>query len=164
VRRRGCLREGSVHKRQRCHHKGWGHLPHDHEEDSAGADDGHAKPYADYHPDRFGRRIPTDAIRGVPDIDDGGRIFYNQSIMSKMGVPQITAVMGLCTAGGAYVPAMSDETIHVKGIGAIFLGGPPLVKAATGEEVTAEQLGGVDLHCRESGVSDYYAESDCARH
>jgi len=95
-----------------------------------------------------------------PDIDDGGRIFYNQSIMSKMGVPQITAVMGLCTAGGAYVPAMSDETVHVKGIGAIFLGGPPLVKAATGEEVTAEQLGGVDLHCRESGVSDYYAESD----
>lgn len=95
-----------------------------------------------------------------PDIDDGGRIFYNQSIMSKMGVPQITAVMGLCTAGGAYVPAMSDETIHVKGIGAIFLGGPPLVKAATGEEVTAEQLGGADLHCRESGGSDYYAEDD----
>jgi len=95
-----------------------------------------------------------------PDIDDGGRIFYNQSIMSKMGIPQITAVMGLCTAGGAYVPAMSDEVIHVKGIGAIFLGGPPLVKAATGEEVTAEQLGGADLHCRESGVSDYYAEDD----
>jgi acetyl-CoA carboxylase carboxyltransferase component len=80
--------------------------------------------------------------------------------MSKMGIPQITAVMGLCTAGGAYVPAMSDETIHVKGTGAIFLGGPPLVKAATAEEVTAEQLGGADLHCRESGVSDYYAEDD----
>ena len=95
-----------------------------------------------------------------PDIDDGGRIFYNQAMMSKMGIPQITAVMGLCTAGGAYVPAMSDETIHVKGTGAIFLGGPPLVKAATGEEVTADQLGGVDLHCRESGVSDYYAEDD----
>ena len=95
-----------------------------------------------------------------PDIDDGGRLFYNQAIMSKMGIPQITAVMGLCTAGGAYVPAMSDETIHVKGTGAIFLGGPPLVKAATGEEVTAEQLGGADLHCRESGVSDYYAEDD----
>jgi acetyl-CoA carboxylase carboxyltransferase component len=95
-----------------------------------------------------------------PDIDDGGRIFYNQAIMSKMGIPQITAVMGLCTAGGAYVPAMSDETVHVRGTGAIFLGGPPLVKAATGEEVTADQLGGADLHCRESGVSDYYAEDD----
>ncbi|MCX5851019.1 MAG: methylcrotonoyl-CoA carboxylase [Deltaproteobacteria bacterium] len=95
-----------------------------------------------------------------PDIDDGGRIFYNQAITSKMGIPQITAVMGLCTAGGAYVPAMSDETIHVKGTGAIFLGGPPLVKAATGEVVTADQLGGADLHCRESGVSDYYAEDD----
>ena len=95
-----------------------------------------------------------------PDLDDGGRLFYNQAIMSKMGVPQITAVMGLCTAGGAYVPAMSDETVHVKGTGAIFLGGPPLVKAATGEEVTADELGGADLHCRESGVSDYYAEDD----
>jgi len=95
-----------------------------------------------------------------PDIDDGGRIFYNQAITSKMGIPQITAVMGLCTAGGAYVPAMSDETIHVKGTGAIFLGGPPLVKAATGEVVTADQLGGADLHCRDSGVSDYYAEDD----
>jgi acetyl-CoA carboxylase carboxyltransferase component len=95
-----------------------------------------------------------------PDIDDGGRLFYNQAIMSKMGIPQITAVMGLCTAGGAYVPAMSDETIHVKGTGAIFLGGPPLVKAATGEEVSAEELGGADLHCRESGVSDYYADDD----
>ena len=95
-----------------------------------------------------------------PDIDDGGRIFYNQAITSKMGIPQITAVMGLCTAGGAYVPAMSDETIHVKGTGAIFLGGPPLVRAATGEEVTADQLGGADLHCRDSGVSDYYADDD----
>ncbi|HQI02488.1 MAG TPA: carboxyl transferase domain-containing protein [Deltaproteobacteria bacterium] len=95
-----------------------------------------------------------------PDIDDGGRIFYNQAVCSKMGIPQITAVMGLCTAGGAYVPAMSDETVHVRGTGAIFLGGPPLVKAATGEEVTADQLGGADLHCRESGVSDYIAEDD----
>jgi acetyl-CoA carboxylase carboxyltransferase component len=95
-----------------------------------------------------------------PDVDDGGRIFYNQAIMSKMGIPQITAVMGLCTAGGAYVPAMSDETIHVKGTGAIFLGGPPLVKAATGEEVSVDELGGADLHCRESGVSDYYADDD----
>lgn len=95
-----------------------------------------------------------------PDIDDGGRIFYNQAIMSKMGIPQITAVMGLCTAGGAYIPAMSDEVVQVKGTGAIFLGGPPLVKAATGEEVTADELGGADLHCRESGVSDYYAENE----
>lgn len=95
-----------------------------------------------------------------PDVDDGGRVFYNQAIMSKMGIPQITAVMGLCTAGGAYVPAMSDEVVHVKGTGAIFLGGPPLVLAATGEEVTADELGGADIHCRESGVSDYYAEDD----
>ncbi len=95
-----------------------------------------------------------------PDADDGGRVFYNQAIISKMGIPQITAVMGLCTAGGAYVPAMSDEVVHVKGIGAIFLGGPPLVLAATGEEVTADELGGADVHCRESGVSDYYAEDD----
>ncbi len=95
-----------------------------------------------------------------PDIDDGGRIFYNQAVISKMGIPQITAVMGLCTAGGAYVPAMSDEVVHVKGTGAIFLGGPPLVKAATGEEVTADQLGGAEVHCIESGVSDYFAEDD----
>ncbi len=95
-----------------------------------------------------------------PDIDDGGRIFYNQAILSKMGIPQITAVMGLCTAGGAYVPAMSDETIHVKGNGAIFLGGPPLVRAATGEVVTADELGGADVHCRYSGVSDYFAEDE----
>ena len=77
-----------------------------------------------------------------------------------MGIPQITAVMGLCTAGGAYIPAMSDEVVHVKGHGAIFLGGPPLVKAATGEEVSADDLGGAELHCAESGVSDYYAEDD----
>ena len=95
-----------------------------------------------------------------PDADDGGRIFYNQAIMSKMGIPQITAVMGLCTAGAAYIPAMSDEVVHVKGTGAIFLGGPPLVRAATGEVVTADELGGADLHCRDSGVSDYWAEDD----
>ncbi len=95
-----------------------------------------------------------------PDSDDGGRIFYNQSILSKMGVPQLCGVMGLCTAGGAYIPAMCDEVVHVKGTGAIFLGGPPLVKAATGEEVSADQLGGADLHCTESGVSDYFAEDD----
>lgn len=95
-----------------------------------------------------------------PDADDGGRIFFNQAIMSKMNIPQITAVMGLCTAGGAYIPAMSDHVVHVTGTGAIFLGGPPLVRAATGEEVTAEDLGGADVHCRLSGVSDYFAEDD----
>jgi len=95
-----------------------------------------------------------------PDVDDGGRVFYNQAIASKMGIPQITAVMGLCTAGAAYFPAMSDDVVHVKGTGAIFLGGPPLVLAATGEEVTAEQLGGAMVHCAESGVSDYFAEDE----
>ncbi len=95
-----------------------------------------------------------------PDADDGGRIFYNQAQMSKLDIPQITAVMGLCTAGGAYIPAMSDHVVHVRGTGAIFLGGPPLVRAATGEEVTAEELGGALLHCQESGVSDYLAEDD----
>jgi len=95
-----------------------------------------------------------------PDVDDGGRIFYNQALLSKRGIPQICGVMGLCTAGAAYFPAMSDEVVHVKGTGAIFLGGPPLVKAATGEEVSASELGGTDVHCRESGVSDYPAEDD----
>ncbi len=95
-----------------------------------------------------------------PDIDDGGRVFYNQAIMSKLNIPQITAVMGLCTAGGAYVPAMSDHVVHVKKTGAIFLGGPPLVLAATGEVVSAEDLGGASVHCSESGVSDYIAEDD----
>jgi acetyl-CoA carboxylase carboxyltransferase component len=95
-----------------------------------------------------------------PDADDGGRIFYNQAVISKMGIPQICGVMGLCTAGGAYIPAMSDEVVHVKGTGAIFLGGPPLVLAATGEEVTADDLGGAYVHCRQSGVSDYFAEDD----
>ncbi|MBW2169717.1 MAG: methylcrotonoyl-CoA carboxylase, partial [Deltaproteobacteria bacterium] len=95
-----------------------------------------------------------------PDADDGGRIFYNQAILSKMGIPQICGVMGLCTAGAAYIPAMSDDVVHVKGTGAIFLGGPPLVLAATGEEVTADELGGANVHCMESGVSDYFAEDD----
>ena len=95
-----------------------------------------------------------------PDREHFGRIFYNQAKMSSMEIPQIAVVMGSCTAGGAYVPAMSDETVIVKGTGTIFLGGPPLVKAATGEEVTAEDLGGADVHCRESGVSDHYAHDD----
>jgi acetyl-CoA carboxylase carboxyltransferase component len=95
-----------------------------------------------------------------PDMDDFGRIFYNQATMSALGIPQIAAVMGSCTAGGAYVPAMSDETVIVKGTGTIFLGGPPLVKAATGEEVTAEELGGADVHTRISGVADHLAVDD----
>src|SRR5512133_2844328 len=95
-----------------------------------------------------------------PDADDFGRIFYNQARMSAKGIPQISVVMGSCTAGGAYVPAMSDETIIVKGTGTIFLGGPPLVKAATGEDVSAEELGGADLHTRLSGVADHLAEDD----
>ena len=95
-----------------------------------------------------------------PDRDHFGRIFFNQAVMSAKGIPQIAAVMGSCTAGGAYVPAMSDEAIIVKGTGTIFLGGPPLVKAATGEEVTAEELGGADVHARISGVADHYAVSD----
>jgi len=95
-----------------------------------------------------------------PDRDHFGRIFYNQANMSAAGIPQIAVVMGSCTAGGAYVPAMSDESIIVKGTGTIFLGGPPLVKAATGEVVSAEDLGGADVHCRTSGVTDHYANSD----
>src|SRR5207249_5440078 len=89
-----------------------------------------------------------------------GRIFYNQANLSSLGVPQIAAVMGSCTAGGAYVPAMADESIIVKGQGTIFLGGPPLVKAATGEIVSAEELGGADVHTRISGVADHLAQDD----
>src|SRR5215208_3841242 len=95
-----------------------------------------------------------------PDREHFGRIFFNQARMSAAGIPQIAVVMGSCTAGGAYVPAMSDETVIVKGTGTIFLGGPPLVKAATGEEVTAEDLGGADVHTRLSGVADYLTEDD----
>ncbi|HMU53657.1 MAG TPA: carboxyl transferase domain-containing protein [Nitrospira sp.] len=94
------------------------------------------------------------------DKDHFGRIFYNQARMSALGIPQIAVVMGMCTAGGAYVPAMCDENVIVKGTGTIYLGGPPLVKAATGEEVTPEELGGADLHTRLSGVSDHLAEND----
>ena len=95
-----------------------------------------------------------------PDRDHFGRIFFNQARMSAERIPQVAVVMGSCTAGGAYVPAMSDQTVIVKGTGTIFLGGPPLVKAATGEEVTAEDLGGADVHTRISGVADYFAEDD----
>jgi acetyl-CoA carboxylase carboxyltransferase component len=95
-----------------------------------------------------------------PDADDFGRIFYNQAQMSAAGIPQIACVMGSCTAGGAYVPAMSDETVIVDGTGTIFLGGPPLVKAATGEEVSAEELGGARVHTQHSGVADHFAHDD----
>jgi acetyl-CoA carboxylase carboxyltransferase component len=95
-----------------------------------------------------------------PDRDHFGRIFFNQAEMSAQGIPQIAVVMGSCTAGGAYVPAMSDETIIVRGTGTIFIGGPPLVKAATGQDVSAEELGGADVHTRQSGVADHYAASD----
>ncbi len=95
-----------------------------------------------------------------PDRDHFGRIFFNQARMSAAGIPQISVVMGSCTAGGAYVPAMSDENVIVKGNGTIFLGGPPLVKAATGEEVSAQELGGAEVHSEISGVTDHYAEDD----
>src|SRR3954466_2642383 len=112
-----------------------------------------------YLVDSGGAFLPLQA-EVFPDREHFGRIFFNQARMSAERIPQIAAVMGSCTAGGAYVPAMSDETIIVKGTGTIFLGGPPLVKAATGEEVTAEELGGADVHTRLSGVADYYAEDD----
>jgi len=112
-----------------------------------------------YLVDSGGAYLPLQA-EVFPDRDHFGRIFFNQARMSAERIPQIASVMGSCTAGGAYVPAMSDETIIVKGTGTIFLGGPPLVKAATGEEVTAEDLGGADVHTRFSGVADYFAEDD----
>jgi 3-methylcrotonyl-CoA carboxylase beta subunit len=112
-----------------------------------------------YLVDSGGAFLPLQA-EVFPDRDHFGRIFFNQARMSAERIPQVSVVMGSCTAGGAYVPAMSDETIIVKGTGTIFLGGPPLVKAATGEEVTAEELGGADVHTRLSGVADYFAEDD----
>src|SRR5581483_4508816 len=95
-----------------------------------------------------------------PDREHFGRIFYNQATLSSLGIPQIACVMGSCTAGGAYVPAMSDESVIVRRQGTIFLGGPPLVKAATGETVSAEELGGAEVHTRQSGVADHYAMND----
>ena len=95
-----------------------------------------------------------------PDKEHFGRIFYNQAMMSSLHIPQISVVMGMCTAGGAYVPAMSDESVIVRGQGTIYLGGPPLVKAATGEESSAEDLGGGDMHSRVSGVTDHLADDD----
>ncbi len=112
-----------------------------------------------YLVDSGGAFLPLQA-EVFPDRDHFGRIFYNQARMSAERLYQVAAVMGSCTAGGAYVPAMSDEAIIVRNQGTIFLGGPPLVKAATGEEVTAEELGGADVHCRISGVADHYAQND----
>src|SRR5512147_1752130 len=112
-----------------------------------------------YLVDSGGANLPNQADI-FPDREHFGRIFYNQANMSAMGIPQIAVVLGSCTAGGAYVPAMSDETIIVKNQGTIFLGGPPLVKAATGEVVSAEELGGGDVHTRISGVADHLAEND----
>jgi acetyl-CoA carboxylase carboxyltransferase component len=112
-----------------------------------------------YLVDSGGANLPYQADI-FPDRDHFGRIFYNEARMSALGIPQIAVVMGSCTAGGAYVPAMADENIIVRERGTIFLGGPPLVKAATGEEVSAEELGGGDVHTRISGVSDHLAEND----
>jgi 3-methylcrotonyl-CoA carboxylase beta subunit/propionyl-CoA carboxylase len=112
-----------------------------------------------YLVDSGGAFLPLQA-EVFPDRDHFGRIFFNQARMSALAIPQVAVVMGSCTAGGAYVPAMADETVIVRGTGTIFLGGPPLVKAATGEEVTAEDLGGADVHTRLSGVADYFAEDD----
>src|SRR5213083_2876075 len=112
-----------------------------------------------YLVDSGGAFLPLQA-EVFPDRDHFGRIFFNQARMSAERIAQIAAVMGSCTAGGAYVPAMSDVAIIVKGTGTIFLGGPPLVKAATGEEVSAEDLGGADVHTRLSGVADYFADDD----
>ena len=112
-----------------------------------------------YLVDSGGANLPQQADV-FPDREHFGRIFFNQANMSSKGIPQIACVMGSCTAGGAYVPAMADETIIVKGNATIFLAGPPLVKAATGEVVSAEDLGGADLHCRTSGVADHLASDD----
>jgi acetyl-CoA carboxylase carboxyltransferase component len=112
-----------------------------------------------YLVDSGGAFLPLQA-EVFPDREHFGRIFFNQARLSAAGIPQIAVVMGSCTAGGAYVPAMSDETVIVRGTGTIFIGGPPLVKAATGQDVTAEELGGADVHARRSGVADHYATSD----
>lgn len=112
-----------------------------------------------YLVDSGGANLPRQA-QVFPDREHFGRIFYNQARMSAKGIPQVAVVMGSCTAGGAYVPAMADESVIVANQGTIFLGGPPLVKAATGEVIDAESLGGARLHCSRSGVSDHMAQND----
>ncbi|XP_057501882.1 methylcrotonoyl-CoA carboxylase beta chain, mitochondrial [Actinidia eriantha] len=119
----------------------------------------HCKLPCIYLVDSGGAFLPLQA-EVFPDKDNFGRIFYNQAVMSAEGIPQIALVLGSCTAGGAYIPAMADESVMVKGNGTIFLAGPPLVKAATGEEVSAEDLGGATMHCKMSGVSDYFAQDE----
>ncbi|KAL0891490.1 hypothetical protein Bca101_015473 [Brassica carinata] len=112
-----------------------------------------------YLVDSGGAYLPRQA-EVFPDKENFGRVFYNESVMSSQGIPQIAIVLGSCTAGGAYIPAMADESVMVKGNGTIFLAGPPLVKAATGEVVSAEDLGGATVHCNVSGVSDYFAQDE----
>src|SRR6186713_133005 len=135
-------------------------LPGVHQEAPACAAHRRRKPAALRLPRGFGGAHLPSQDEVFPDAEHFGRIFYNQANMSAAAIPQIAVVMGSCTAGGAYVPAMSDESIIVRNQGTIFLGGPPLVKAATGEVVSAEELGGGDVHARISGVVDHLAEND----
>ncbi|KAG1649495.1 Methylcrotonoyl-CoA carboxylase beta chain, mitochondrial [Nymphon striatum] len=166
LRRRDCRDRPSAGPRghgcvQRCDGQGRDVFPDDSEEASAGAGDRGDEQFTVRLSCRFRWRETCRKQDEVfPDRDHFGAIFYNQARMSAKGIPQIAVVMGSCTAGGAYVPAMSDVTIIVKEQGTIFLAGPPLVKAATGEVVTAEDLGGGDVHTRLSGVADYLAEDD----
>ena len=149
------------HHRQRCHREG-GHVLSRHgEEASCARSRSRSRTGCRvlYLVDSGGAFLPLQADV-FPDREHFGRIFFNQARLSAERIAQVAAVMGSCTAGGAYVPAMSDETIIVKGTGTIFLGGPPLVKAATGEEVTAQDLGGADVHTQLSGVADYLADDD----
>jgi hypothetical protein len=144
----GASRIAKSHHRQRCHRQRRVVFPDDGQEASARPADRRRESSALPVSRRFGRGVFALQDEVFPDVNHFGRIFYNQASMSAKRIPQIAAVMGSCTAGGAYVPAMSDEAIIVKGTGTIFLGGPPLVKAATGEDVTAEELGGADVHTR----------------
>ena len=148
-------------RRQRRDGQGRHLLPDDGQEAPPRPGDRAREPAAVHLPRRFsgGAFLPLQA-EVFPDRDHFGRIFYNQARMSAAGIPQVALVMGSCTAGGAYVPAMSDETVIVRGTGTIFLGGPPLVKAATGEDVTPEELGGAEVHTRRSGVADHEALDD----
>ena len=149
-----------AHRGQRRHRQGRHLLPDHREETPPRATDRARKPPPVRLPGRLRRRLPADAGRGLSRPRALRPHLLQPGAMSAAGIPQIAVVMGSCTAGGAYVPAMSDETVIVKGTGTIFLGGPPLVKAATGEEVSAEELGGADVHTRLSGVADYLAEDD----
>ena len=157
---RGGPRQGVRLRGQRRHREGRVLLPHDRQEAHQGAGDSRGEQPPVHLPRRLrGAFLPMqDEV--FPDKLHFGRIFRNQAILSSKGIPQVAAVLGSCTAGGAYIPAMSDESIIVKGNGTIFLAGPPLVKAATGEEVSAQDLGGAEVHTSESGVADHYAEDE----